>query len=458
MAIVDNAAGITIDSSGQHMNSKVLDGLPAASATGQAVRYDEAVVTAGTHAFTAVQSGVTPTAAANLVTRAYSDHATIVVAAVTATALPTYTLTPGTLGVGDVITASSNGAFPTLADGATVTVGAANGGDLFLLNHGASATDNRVWKLTAQGSAGATWSATAYDGCDTSAKITGSMVRVNGVTGYPPKLYVYVGAPSPTVNTTQLFWLQIDNGVSLNEVIRYREDFCQTVTPTTGTMLAGSPIFSNFLNGTGAAFAIEADNSAAVCGAMSLTTGSTVANARAGWITSWVSSATNAAEGLSVVMAQNIGIHLEFVAAVPVLSTASKEYKDVLGLIDAISASSAGAQVSPNGIYIQYDRTNSVNWAGNVTVGGTPSITASGTVVDTNYIHTIVHKDVGSNTAHMYAAGGEIGTGFDTSTLNGSKLGLCIAVFSSVGTGAAVKGLKLDLVDITIAQPARRYR
>lgn len=133
----------------------------------------QAVLKNGTVAFTAVQSGVVPTAAANLVTRSYSDHGIIVVAAITNAALPAYTLTPGAAGVGDVITASANGAFPTLGDGATVTVGGANGGDLFLLHHGAAASDNRIWKLTAQGSAGATWSATAYDGCDTAAKITG---------------------------------------------------------------------------------------------------------------------------------------------------------------------------------------------------------------------------------------------------------------------------------------------
>lgn len=55
MADADNAAGITIDSSGQHNNSKVLDGLPAATATGQATRWDEAITKDGAKAFTANQ-------------------------------------------------------------------------------------------------------------------------------------------------------------------------------------------------------------------------------------------------------------------------------------------------------------------------------------------------------------------------------------------------------------------
>jgi len=427
-----------------------LDGLTSGSA--QAVKKD------GSVAFTAVQSGIDPTAPANLATRAYVDATEILVGGVTAGALNAYTLTPGTLGVGDVITSNTNVVFPTLADGATITVGAANGGDRFLLLHGASAADNRVWKLTAQGVAGVSaWSATAYDGCDTAAKIVKSKLRVPAQHGAAPRLYIYAGSASPTVNTTPLFWLQIDSNGTLNDVLRYREDFCQTIAPTNATMLAGSPILSNFLNGTGAAFAIEADNSAAVCGSISVTTGSSVANARGGWITSWVASATNPAEGFSIVMARDIAIHLECVVAVPVLSNASKEYKNVIGFIDAISASSAGAQVTPNGLYIQYDRTNSVNWAIDVTVGGVPSITAGSTAADTNYVHLVVHKDAGTNTARFFVAGVEVGSGFDTSGLNSTRLGFAAVVFSSVGTGAAVKAMKPDFIDITVAVPARRY-
>lgn len=42
MAVVDNGAGITVDATGQHNNGKLLDGLPAATLAGQAVRWDEA--------------------------------------------------------------------------------------------------------------------------------------------------------------------------------------------------------------------------------------------------------------------------------------------------------------------------------------------------------------------------------------------------------------------------------
>lgn len=43
MSVVDNGAGITIDATGQHNNAKLLDGLPAAAANGQAVRYEQAL-------------------------------------------------------------------------------------------------------------------------------------------------------------------------------------------------------------------------------------------------------------------------------------------------------------------------------------------------------------------------------------------------------------------------------
>lgn len=395
-------------------------------------------------------------ASGELATRLDRDRGVITVAGITGAALsPGYALTPGTLGVGDTLLASSNGAFPALAGGATVTVGAPNGGDLFLLHHGTSAADNRVWQLTAQGAGGSKYAAIAYDGCDTAAKIVGSKIRVMGGPLEPPQEYVYVGSPSPTVNTSLLYWLNMTPNGSLNEIIHHRSDFCQTLLPTTGTMLSGSEILGNFLNGAGTAFTVEADNGASVNGAISCSSGTT-ATGRAGWISSWIASATNPAEGFSVLWAQALGVHLEVAVAVPTLSTGAQEYEDVIGFINAISASAGSAQVSPNGVYMQYDRTNSVNWASNVESGGTPTRAAGSVAADSTYRHLIIHKDAGSNTARFVAGGAEIGSGVDCSALNGTLLGLCIALFKSVGT-TSIKGLKIDFVDLWVSNPARRY-
>jgi hypothetical protein len=56
MAVVDNAGGITMDATGQHMGGKLLDGLPAAVSAGQSTRYEQCILTNGVNPFVAAQS------------------------------------------------------------------------------------------------------------------------------------------------------------------------------------------------------------------------------------------------------------------------------------------------------------------------------------------------------------------------------------------------------------------
>lgn len=459
MAVVDNAAGITIDASGQHMNNKVLDNLPAASATGQAVRYDEAVVTAGTHAFTAAQSGVTAGAAANLTIRNDVDLVTVAVAACTTAALPAYTVSGGSA-AGSTLTANANGAFPTLDAGVSV-VAAASGEPIsarFLLHNGASSVDNGVYVLTQQGSGGTPWVAVRYSGLDTAAKIPGSKVRVQAGAQSGGGEYCYLAKTAITMGTTRIFYKRIDNRGTSNECFRTFYDFAtpavQAVANTNAPLCDG---IAAIAIGTGTSTQPAGLNSSAnIRGVMSCTSGTTTTGF-AGAEGGWTAASTQPDGGDCFVPTQNTGFVLEGRIALVQLSTAAQEFSVQFGFA---KQRNAGQKIAADFIGFVYDRTSvttTTNWIVVASSGGT----TTGTIADSgvaatagNFNRLRIEKDAGDTNVRFYIDGTLIAT-YSTNIPTAQLLSMMCIGFKNAGT-TSTNMHYIDWISYELDIPERR--
>lgn len=137
---------------------------------------------------------------------------TSTVLAATTTALPANTYANGTAGVGATLTATANGAFPTI-DGVTVPLG----GRVLVKNESAGA-NNGVYTLTQVGTAGTPYILTRATDLDTAAELTvvaGALFAVSVVVAQGTVNALkefYLSATVTTVGTTAVSFL--DSGIT----------------------------------------------------------------------------------------------------------------------------------------------------------------------------------------------------------------------------------------------------
>lgn len=424
MAVTDNAAGITIDAAGQHNNSKLLDGLPAAAGTGQAMRYDEAVRTDGSNALTGVQVGVSPTAANHLTTRQFTDRRLISAYASTTVALPAYTYANGgSGGVGATITGNANGAFPTI-DGVTLVANDPEQG-VFLFQNGASASDNGVYMLTTQGSAGAAFVATRYTSCDTAAKIAGSKVRVQLGVMKGGKEYTFVSVQAITVGTTSLFWLNLGT-TNPSEVYSFFDDF-DWVAGTAAVRQGPFPGVAA-VSGTGAAVTTSAINSATIIGAIAGALGSTTTGRTA--VTGSPNGTFN--EVSTVTIGANNALYLDIRVRVSALSNGTDTYNLWFGFGDSIAVFPPNNFVG--GMYQQSGTGADTHYQAMLCNGGSSTKTVSGnTVTAGTFVHLVAKKDAGDTNIHVLFDGVEVGSGLSTN-FPANPVAPMIAALKSAGT------------------------
>lgn len=243
---------------------------------------------------------------------------------------------------------------------------------------------------------------------------------------------------------------------TFNQIAGYRHDCDGGVLPALGTsgQIQGTTLVA-LQSGTGAGQTVLAINSASKIGVYQQVLG-TLATNRAGIVSSWLASATSAAEQWSIQCATAIGLYAAAKLNIATLSTGTNEFAWVMGLVDAISASAGGgAQVSPQGIYLLYDRQIGTDWrivsknGGGTTNPGSSVVVGAGTEVFLQ-----VKKPAGSDVVNFYINSALVGSQ-STNTPNGIQLGFCCAGFRSAGT-AAVTAAQTDFVEFSADIPAGR--
>lgn len=370
------------------------------------------------------------------------------VTAATTVALPAYTFAAGVLGVGDTITGNVNGAFPVLDSIVTLVANDTTYGT-FLFQNGASATDQGVYQLTAQGSGGSTWSAVRLAPLNVAANIKGSRVKVLLGQQSGGGTYVYRGIAAVTMNTTNLYWLRQDLEGSVNERSRTFDDLVAPLTTSNTVQVPGSMLMTAV--GTGVALTQALNNSATIVGEISVVSGTT-ATGFGGIGDSWISVGTQPDGGGCIIPASNVDLDIEFRAQVPVLSTGAQEFAIIAGY----SKQRAAGQVTPaDGIFFQYDRTTTVNWQFVCTTAGTATKVDSGVVITAGqYYRLRFRAPAGDANVYAYVDGVLVAT-ISTNVPRAVLLGLMCMGFKSVGT-TSVNMLRMDWFDKTIVFPQRR--
>lgn len=400
-----------------------------------------------------------PTGVASAARRQDVDQAVVVVTGCTTVALPAYTVTGGT-GAGMTLTANANGAFPTL-DASAVIVAATTGEPVsarFLLHNGASSTDNGVFVLTQQGSAGAPWIAVRYTGLDTAAKIAGSKIRVMAGAQSGGGEYAYLAKASITMGTTRIFYKRIDGRMSPNEGFRAYHDMAtpavQALANTNAVICDG---IAAIAIGTGTSTqAASLNSSANIRGVMSCTSGTTTTGF-AGVEGGWTAASTQPDGGDCFVPTQNTGFVLECRVALAQLSTAAQEFTVQVGFA---KQRNAGQKIAADFIGFVYDRTSVVtttNWIVVTSAGGvtTSTIIDSGVAANAASFNRLrVEKDAGDTNIRFYIDGALIAT-FNTNVPTTQLLGMMCIGFKNAGSTSINMHL-IDWVDYEFDIPERR--
>lgn len=402
----------------------------------------------------------TPTAATSALRRSDVDAVIVAVTGCTTVALPAYTASGGP-GTGFTLTANANGAFPTL-DASAVITAAASGEPLsarFLLHNGASSTDNGVYVLTQQGSAGTPWIAVRYTGLDTAAKIAGSKVRVMAGAQSGGGEYAYLAKAAITMGTTRIFYKRIDERVGPNEGFRAFNDFA---TPSVQTLSnANAPLgdgMAGIAIGTGTSTqAASLNSSFNVRGVISSTSGTTTTGF-AGIEGGWTAASTQPDGGDCFVPTQNTGFMLEVRAGLVAASTAAQEFSVQIGFA---KQRNAGQKIAADFIGFVYDRTSAVsttNWIVVCSSGGVTTSTiidsgiACGTAGSMNRLR--MEKDAGDTNIRFYIDGSLIAT-FNTNVPTAQLLALMCIGFKNAGT-TSTNMHYTDWIDYEVDFPERR--
>lgn len=137
----------------------------------------------------------------------------------------------GASGVGATLTASSNGALPSL-DGTTMAVG-----DRVLLVAQSPFLENGLYSITSLGSVSSKWVLTRDTSMDTTLEFMGSVVAVTAGSTHVGALFVNGNTSDPTVGTTSIIFRRIQSLSSSLTVIPATPN-----TPTTGVYRVTSSV------------------------------------------------------------------------------------------------------------------------------------------------------------------------------------------------------------------------
>lgn len=380
----------------------------------------------------------------------YTLHKSIAVAAHSTTTLPSYNYVAG------VMTATANGAFPTV-DGVTLTAQAMTDGanvndratGIFLFQHGSSAAHNGIYMLTTQGSGGTAWVATRLLGYDTAAGVLGSFVKVLGGALRKGHEFQFSQSAAPTIGTTNLYWDSVGARYLSTDRFSMREDM-GGAGPAVGTLgVMGSGLLYGGV-GTGAAVvAVTNANTSTATGVMQAQSG-TVATNFCGWLGAY---GTNPDGGLSWVFANNVGCKLRFKATANVLSTGAQEFALNIGLYNQRTNSQ---KLFADGMGFIYDRTSAVsttNWLVANRSGGTGTPTDTGvTVSATVFIVFEFVKETGLDPWTLKMDGVTVAT-YSTG-LTAFSLAIAALMFKSVGI-TSISGMNVDYIDCDVYTPGR---
>jgi hypothetical protein len=259
---------VTVSGSGSETAAVTLS-LPQNIHTGATPQFAGATLTGalamGSNKITGL---ATPTEATDATTKAYVDEvaqglkaAPAVEVATTANLTATYS--NGTAGAGATLTATSNGAFPTI-DGVTVS-STATGQNGVLVKNQSTASQNGRYNLTQVGNGSTPWILTRCGVCDQASEIPGSYVFVKGGTTQASTGWVaYVVNPSTyVVGTDSITYFQFSGagtytagtGLTLTGSA-FSVNAAQTQITSVGTLTGGTwnaSVIAGQYGGTGAA-------------------------------------------------------------------------------------------------------------------------------------------------------------------------------------------------------------
>jgi hypothetical protein len=259
---------VTVSGSGSETSAVTLS-LPQNIHTGATPQFAGATLTAALAMGSNKITGLgTPTDATDATTKQYVDEvaqglkaAPAVEVATTANLTATYS--NGTAGVGATLTATSNGAFPTI-DGITVS-STATGQNGVLVKNQSTAAQNGRYNLTQVGSAGTPWILTRCGVCDQASEIPGSYVFVKaGTTQSSTGWVAYVANPSTyVVGTDSITYFQFSGagtytastGLTLTGTA-FSVNAAQTQVTSVGTLTGGTwnaSVIAGQYGGTGVA-------------------------------------------------------------------------------------------------------------------------------------------------------------------------------------------------------------
>lgn len=212
------------------------------------------------------------------------------------------------------------------------------------------------------------------------------------------------------------------------------EDFLDVGTSTN---------FAPLLNGTGTAFVNVDTIDLATFGVGQLSTGTTTT----GEASIYFSSGTITHQ--TVRLGQGITT-LEGRIRLPTLSTVAQEYRFIFGITDTPDAASQN-----EGVWLEYERANSVNWRRSTGNDGTKTENASSTaVVAATWIRLKIVVNAAASSVEYFVNGTSIGT--ETTNIPsaaGDELFVMIGIFKSAGTTASLAEIDYAAFQVDLTTP-----
>ena len=336
-------------------------------------------------------------------------------------AIPSYTYSNGTAGVGATLTATANGAMAAV-DGLTPALN-----DLMLFPFGVSASDCGIFKLTQVGDGSNPFIWTRSTLADTSAKILGStIIVVDGVQG--KGVYQFATNAALTIGTDAIYYIRTSVDGLPTEVVVVGGDLISPLAPTTAATLQAEG-FIALVSGAGATSATVASaNSSTRIGQWRLGTG-TATTGRAGYIAYNTSN-----DGASILLDTNSALFYMWKGNVATLSDGTNTYAVNVGMIGAVATDYALATPA-NGVFAQYDQSTDTHWKFVTANAGSATKTTSGSSVTAGTDDVIVIiKNAGSDVCQCWINQVQVGTGQSTNVPKTNPTAASVNILKSAGT------------------------
>jgi hypothetical protein len=446
------------------------------SITDGVVAIGQSVATTANVTFNKVTVSNGPSSNSDLANKAYVDEvaqglkaAPAVEVATTANLTATYN--NGTAGVGSTLTATSNGAFPTI-DGITVS-STAIGQNGILVKNQSTAAHNGRYNLTQVGNGSTPWILTRCGVCDQASEIPGSYVFVKaGTTQSSTGWVAYVANPATyTVGTDSITYFQFSGagtytagtGLTLNG----NQFNIANTAVTAGSYGSASAVSTFTVDAQGRLTAAGATNIAIASGAVSgLATSATTDTTNASNITSGTLSANRletsgviagtygSASNVSQVVvdnkgrvtsSSNVAIAIASGAVSGLATSATTDTTNASNITSGTLANARTSAASANGASTIVARDTAGSFTANVVTattfsGSGASLTSipnsATTAASANGASTIVARDAaGSFSANVITATSFSGSGASLTSLSADNISAGTLAVARGGTG-----------------------